>query len=48
VRSAYLGTSLERELRPVPVRDGGLVEVRLPAGDLVALALDLSNHPGEH
>lgn len=40
VRAAYLGTSLERDLRPVPVRDG-VVEVSLPAGAFMALVLDL-------
>jgi glycosyl hydrolase family 38 len=40
VRGAYLGTSLERDLQPVPVRDGAAV-LTLPPGTLVALALDL-------
>jgi hypothetical protein len=42
VRGAYLGTSLERDLRPVPVRDGA-VEATLPPGALMALALDIGD-----
>lgn len=40
VRAAHLGTGLERDAAPAPVRDAG-VEVRLPAGAFVALSLDL-------
>lgn len=38
VRAAYLGTSLERELRPLRV--DGAIEVSLPGSGLMALAVD--------
>ncbi|GAA0912707.1 glycoside hydrolase family 38 C-terminal domain-containing protein [Virgisporangium aurantiacum] len=41
VRAAFLGTSLERDLVACPVR-GDTVEITVPPGNLVALAVDLA------
>jgi hypothetical protein len=40
IRAAWVGTSLERDLRELPV-DGDRVIVPVPAGNLVAVALEL-------